>query len=331
MRIRRKSVLIFCIFFTFVFMANTALALTQLPVTGLPVNGLRLGSDGEAVRILQENLIELGLYNSAADGLYNEDTVSGVRGLQNMLGLPEDGICNIQTINALNAAIKSNTLLPEASVLTEVPRPLAGKTIGIDAGHQQNEDTEYEPLAPNSKATKERMSAGAVGIKSGIPEYETNLLIAKKIKNILEDAGATVVMTRTSNDISLSNAERAAFINRSNVDVWIRVHCDYSTDRKLNGVRVLTPSAENASAIAESSLNLAKALLPAVCKTTGAKQLAVTKKADQTGFNWSKYPVVAIEFGYLSNPNEDVSLNRDYYQQLCAQGVYNGLLNYFEI
>lgn len=325
MRVRHKSIIFaFCALFLCAFISNTAFALAQIPVSAM-----RIGSEGEAVRVLQENLIELGLYDAEADGQYNIDTAAGVRGLQSLLGLPADGICSLQTIQAFNLAIKNNILLPGSAQLIEVPRPLTGITIGIDAGHQLNEDTETEPVAPNSKGTKPRMSAGAIGIKSGIPEHETTLLIAKKLKALLEDAGATVVMTRTKHDVSLSNVERAELMNRSNVDIWVRIHCDYSTDRKLSGVRVLTPSADNAPTITESSLRLAKALLPAICKETGAKQIAITKKSDQTSFNWSKSPVVAVEFGYLSNPNEDVLLNRDYYQQQCAEGTYNGILDYF--
>ncbi|MCI7442585.1 MAG: N-acetylmuramoyl-L-alanine amidase, partial [Clostridium sp.] len=38
-----------------------------------------------------------------------------------------------------------------------------------------------------------------------------------------------------------------------------------------------------------------------------------------TGFNWSKVPVVLIEMGFLSNPEEDNLLNSDSYQDKLAQ------------
>ena len=51
---------------------------------------------------------------------------------------------------------------------------------------------------------------------------------------------------------------------------------------------------------------------------------------DQTGFNWSERPVVAVEMGMLSNPQEDIRLNRDSYQTSCAIGLFNGILTYFD-
>ena len=52
----------------------------------------------------------------------------------------------------------------------------------------------------------------------------------------------------------------------------------------------------------------------------------VIERSDLTGFNWSKVPVVLIEMGFLSNPEEDNLLNSDSYQEKLAQGLYKGIL-----
>jgi N-acetylmuramoyl-L-alanine amidase len=174
------------------------------------------------------------------------------------------------------------------------------------------------------------MSAGATGVKTGVPEYEITLILAKKLKSLLEGAGAVVIMTRTQNDVHLSNAERALLMNDSEVDCWVRIHCDYSMDSTVSGVHILAPSAKNAPVIAENSALLAELALKSISDATGAKALSVVYRTDQTGFNWSESPVVTAELGYLSNPTEDVRLNRGYYQQACAVGLYNGLVAYFE-
>jgi N-acetylmuramoyl-L-alanine amidase len=325
MRFRQKQcITALCAFLLYLVFACPALALKELPhVT------LRVGSEGEAVRILQENLVELKLYRADVDGVYTTNTVSAVKKLQAVLGLPVDGICGLITIKSFNAALAQGALYPD-TVVEETQKPLEGVLIGIDPGHQKTADATLEPIAPNDERTKERMSSGGVGVKTGIPEYETTLLVANKLKKALEDMGATVIVIRTRHDVNISNKERAEFMNKATVDFWVRIHCDFSNDKKLNGVRVLVPSEKTAEKIAVDSLAIAKYVLPAICEETGAKPLSITKKSDQTAFNWSYSPVITVELGYLSNANEDVLLNRAYYQQGCANGIANGLLQYHQ-
>ena len=327
MRLRMKK-FIYALFATLLILsfAGSAYALTPLPQISM-----RLKSTGSHVLALQNNLAELGLYEDDADGSYGVQTVLAVKRLQEKLGLPADGACGPLTIQTFNAYISlaaatsssvQNTQQQEAS-------PLAGKKIGIDAGHQKTPDLTLEPIAPGSSRMKQKMSAGAVGVKTKIPEYETTLIIAKKLQAQLEEAGAIVYMLRTEDDVRLSNVERAKAMNLAGVDCWIRIHCDSNSDPAANGVHVLTPSSTSSPTIAQESLRLAKRMLKGVCGATGAKELSVVTKSDQTGFNWSERPVVTVELGYLSNPTEDVRLNRAYYQDACAKGMFDALSLYF--
>ncbi len=317
--LRKKVACTIVILISCLCMAHAALALQ--PLSNI---SLRLGSEGEDVLLLQQNLVELQLYSATPDGIYNAKTAVAVRSLQEFLGQPADGICGIQTAQAFNAALASGSIpLPQKQ-----PLPLSGYSIGIDAGHQKTPDTAQESVSPHSKTMKPRMSEGGIGVKTGIPEYEVTLQIAKKLQAVLENAGATVVMTRTKHDVSLSNAERAQLMNGADVDFWVRIHCDASNNSKNKGVSILVPSPETAPDIAKASLALAKEALPAICKETEAKQIAVTRKADQTAFNWSQVPVITVEFGFLSNPTEDVLLNRSAYQTLCVKGLYTGIIQY---
>ncbi|HWR24311.1 MAG TPA: N-acetylmuramoyl-L-alanine amidase [Feifaniaceae bacterium] len=309
---------------------------TAFAVSPLSSASMRLGSSGENVTLLQQNLVELGLYSLEPDGVYGAQTALAVRRLQAQLGLRADGACGPLTIQAFNKAYANAapaaTATPssvEETKSAQALSPLSGKKIGIDPGHQRKADTALEPVAPGSSRMKQRMSAGGVGVKTKIPEYETNLIIAKKLRTLLEEAGAAVYMLRTEHDVQLSNIERAKAMNAADVDCWIRIHCDSSTDSSVNGVHVLAPSAVSSPEIAESSLRLARLMLKGISKATGAKELSVLVKADQTGFNWSERPVVAVELGYLTNPAEDVRLNRAYYQNDCALGMYEALAAYF--
>ncbi|MDL2235875.1 N-acetylmuramoyl-L-alanine amidase [Christensenellaceae bacterium OttesenSCG-928-L17] len=283
---------------------------------------LREGAQGENVKELQSNLSELGLYEYEVDGNYGSHTAKAVRSLQNILDVEASGSLNKQTIAAYNTRLSSGELR------VPVARTLAGMRIGIDPGHQKNADNKTEVVLPGTNRTKERMSPGAVGVKSKTQEYEIVLLVANYLKTYLEDAGAAVVMTRSTNDVSISNRERARAMNDANVDLWVRLHCDYSNDKETAGAYTLCPNKTVKPAIADESLALSRAVLVEFCKETGATMNSILLREDQTGFNWSNMPVTAIEMGYLSNAEEDLRLNKTSYQQSCARGICNGIISY---
>ena len=45
--------------------------------------------------------------------------------------------------------------------------------------------------------------------------------------------------------------------------------------------------------------------------------------------NWSTTPSVLLEMGYLSNAREDRLLAKDSFREALAQGIYEGLCEYF--
>lgn len=142
---------------------------------------------------------------------------------------------------------------------------MAGKIIGIDPGHQTDEDTGLEPLLPDSERTKPRMTKGAVGVKTGASECQINLAIGLKLKSMLEAGGASVVMTRTTNDVNISNIERAQLMNQNQVDCWVRLHCDASSSERTSGAHGLIPSRAYNADIYADSLRLAKQVMAGFC------------------------------------------------------------------
>lgn len=234
---------------------------------------------------------------------------------------------------------------------------LSGLTIGIDPGHQLIADDELEPIAPGSPLSKVKQSSGSVGVKSGTGEHTINLIIANKLAELLRLSGADVIMSRTDADVSVSNSERAKMMNDAKVDFWIRLHCENAQDANTSGCTVLIPSAgmlfsgalspskqkgtgrgtgargadegvTAADCIYIKSLALAAAVIKEFCTFTGAQPLGIVSLSDQTGFNYSDSPVIAIEMGCLSNEADDIRLNRAAYQDACAFGVYRGINQY---
>lgn len=304
------------------------LSLTQ-PAMALPQGILEMGDYGSQVAELQQELSSLGFYQGEISGTFSTDTRDALIALQKVLGVETDGAYGPETAGAYAAALEDGSLTKPIST-PEAAAPLQGKVIGIDPGHQTDEDTNLEPLLPDSERTKPRMTKGAVGVKTGVAECQVNLAVGLKLKAMLEEGGASVVMTRTTNDVNISNIERAQIMNQNGVDCWVRLHCDASSSERVNGAHGLIPSRAYNADIYADSLRLAKQVMASFCAATGAADGGITALMDQTGFNWSDSPVVAVEMGYLSNAEDDVRLGLDSYQIACATGIYNGIVSYFQ-
>ena len=205
----------------------------------------------------------------------------------------------------------------------EAALPLTGVIIGIDPGHQEHQNKEQEAVAPGSSETKKKCSSGTEGRVTHVAEYVVNLDVSLQLRDALEALGCTVVMTRTANDVDISNQERAKMMNEAGVDLWLRVHCDGSeSSSEKNGISMYVCETGDT---AEESYRAGECLVDAMCEATGAKNRGVTRTDAYTGNNWSERPCVLVEMGYMSNAEEDARLNTPSYQAELVEGMVNGI------
>lgn len=210
----------------------------------------------------------------------------------------------------------------------------SARKICIDPGHQQKSNSGKEPNAPGSSILKTKVSSGTAGKYTRKAEYVVVLEISKKLKTELQDRGYSVYMTRTTHNVNLSNIERAQYCNSVKADLTLRIHADGSTNQKHQGIHVLYPSGNVTKSINKESEKAAKAILNELINSTGAYKAngdGLSPRTDITGFNWSKYPVVLPELGFMSNIEEDKKLSNEEYQWKLAKGMANGVDDYFDI
>lgn len=205
-----------------------------------------------------------------------------------------------------------------------------GKVVCIDAGHQASGNSEKEPNGPGSSVMKAKVTTGATGCVTGARESQINLEVAIKLQKILTSRGYKVVMCRTSQNVNISNAQRAQIANDAQAAAFVRIHCDSSDSSSPTGTMTMAPSTSNryCASIASQSQALSRAVLKNTCAMTGSKSRGVSITDTMTGLNWSQVPVTIIEMGFLSNPTEDRLLNDSSYQDKLALGIANGIGEY---
>ena len=209
---------------------------------------------------------------------------------------------------------------------------LSGKIICIDPGHQSKPNFEKELLAPGSNEKKIKDPGGTSGVSTGKPEYVLNLEVSLKLRDKLDSIGAKVVMTRESHDVDIGNIKRAQIANECNADLFLRIHADGSNNSSINGISILVPGNKyiNDSNMLQKSKTSAGLILNGMVDETGARSRGLIERNDITGFNWSKVPVMLIEMGFMSNPDEDKLLSTEDYQMKIVEGIVEGIEKYFE-
>lgn len=204
------------------------------------------------------------------------------------------------------------------------------KIIGIDAGHQASANSGLEPMGPGSSTMKAKVAGGTCGVSSGVPEYQFTLKVAKALKKELVSRGYQVVMTRTKNNVNISNKERAVKINESGADICIRLHGDGGSS-SAKGASALYPSTRNpyVGKLSKKSLKLSKCIMNTYCKETGINNRGCIQRDDLTGTNWSTVPVTLIELGFMTNPSEDRYMQSASGQKSMVKGLADGIDDYY--
>ena len=181
---------------------------------------------------------------------------------------------------------------------------------------------------------KAEVTWGATGVYTGQTEYELNLAVALLLRDELIRRGYSVVMIRETNNVTISNMERAEIANKYEAAAYIRIHANSWTDDTMRGAMTICQSASNpyptCAAHYERSHRLSQLVLSEFCDQTGITKLNMREMDDMTGTNWSRYPTTILEMGFLSNKSDDTLMATDYFRQEAAIGVANGLDAYFE-
>lgn len=167
---------------------------------------------------------------------------------------------------------------------------------------------------------------GAVGSCTGVVEAGLNLQVANYLREALEREGFRVLMTRQDENAlagtkSADMAARKNLIRGDYVDLVVSIHMNKFTDPTVSG-----PMAFYMQGSGEGQ-RLAQAVIDRVTQGVGRPR-RLANPGDYFVLRVGSAPAVLVECGFLSNPKEEQQLQTDSYQQLLAQSIAEGILDY---
>lgn len=303
------------------------LTLTET-VTGFKYSFTAPGTDYMMLyfRSKQENAT-FPVYPANADGLYEGEIFAPLTYARTLFTVQ---VRTAKGTVRCEETVRKGYQAPEAP--QQQPGRLSGVVVCIDPGHQENGQIVKEPNGPGlpgSTTGKGGMAQGKVTLrKEAIITLETGMIL----RDLLLQEGATVVMTRETQDVFHTNIERCEIADAAGAHIMLRLHCDSNSNANKTGMSIYAPlNSDYARVVAE----------PAEYRAMGEAFLDEMKKAvgyeltDKTGFvhlndnyignNWAKMVCFLVEMGYLSNAGEDVKMATPEYQTMLAQGMVEGV------
>jgi N-acetylmuramoyl-L-alanine amidase len=195
---------------------------------------------------------------------------------------------------------------------TTIPRsrlPLAGLTIALDPGHTEAPIPSHDVNIGNG--IRHPCDSTGTANRKGLSESSLVLDVALHVRDRLQQLGARVQMTRTTNDQPAPCIdERVEMANRVHADIGLAIHADgVSGRRDAHGFHINVPTLipGQTSAVVTASLRLALALRAEYELATGmptANYLGtdgMLPRGDLANTNLTNHPRVLFELGVLNN------------------------------
>jgi N-acetylmuramoyl-L-alanine amidase len=205
---------------------------------------------------------------------------------------------------------------------------LTGRIVLLDPGH-----------AVRNSAGK-IINPGAGG--KYIRERDVVLRLSEILGGILAENGAKVYYTRRpenpwriAESADDDNRQRAEQANSLEADVFLRLHCDWSQNRRMFGITTYYYRDADRRLAGDLQATLSKEFSRSFRKIfssgPGGGHFADfgVKKKYLVGFFYSRVPAVLIETGYLTNARQEKWLTDEKNLKRLARTISSGLNKYF--
>jgi N-acetylmuramoyl-L-alanine amidase len=219
--------------------------------------------------------------------------------------------------------------------------PMVGRVVVIDPGHDGGNGADPAVIARPIDGGGITEPCDTVGTEtaSGYPEHAFTFDVALRLEAILAAEGATVVMTRDTDDgVGPCVDTRAAIGNAARADAAVSIHADGGpvAGRGFDVIEpapVVSPISDN-TAIVPASARLAGTVRDHFAADTGEPVSdysgadGVDRRGDLGGLNLSTVPKVLIECANMQNPADAALTESPEWRQQAAQGLADGITSY---
>lgn len=237
-------------------------------------------------------------------------------------------------------AASDPTASPAAGRSVQSDRPLSGKVVVIDPGH--NGQNYRHPAEINKKVNVltqwKACDTTGTATANGYSEAAFTWDVSQRLAKILKSRGATVKLTRADNSgVGPCITERAAIGNDAKADAAISVHADGSSTAD-HGFHVIMPEKIGGPVdpVVGASKKLGLDVRNAFARGTGLSystyigKNALDYRNDLGGLNLSTVPKIFIESGNMKNPTEAAKFQQSAFRQKIALSLANGLQQYLK-
>jgi N-acetylmuramoyl-L-alanine amidase len=227
---------------------------------------------------------------------------------------------------------------PAGQAAAAAARPLAGKIVGIDPGHNGGNFTDASYVDHQVWNGREWEACDTTGTETdaGFTEAQFNFDVARYLRADLRRDGARVVMTRTSNDgVGPCIDRRAEIINAAHADVAVDIHSD-GGPASGRGFTILEPVGDGPNdAVITSSQRFGSDLrqafladVPALPESTYIGSQGIMARDDLAGLNLTTVPKVLIEIGNMRNATDAQMLGSASFQELAARAIAAAIVSF---
>lgn len=221
-------------------------------------------------------------------------------------------------------------------------KPLAGIRIALDPGHQLGNHNYPEQINRKVEAGgfKKPCNTTGTATNSGYAEASFNFAVARLVQKRLEELGAVVRMTRTTNSEKRWGPcvdKRGEFGEKVDARLEVSLHGDGS-DAGNHGFHVIAPKSRKpwTNDIAKASLRLARSLRAGldhegVARSTYiGKGTALDVRSDLGTLNMSDVPIAMIELGNMRNAGDAKRMRSTTGRATYATAVVRGIRGYLD-
>lgn len=228
----------------------------------------------------------------------------------------------------------------------EKPLPLAGKVVVIDPGHNPGNFQHTREINKTVDIGTNRKECDTTGTaaQDGYTEAAFTLDVSHRLRDLLKERGATVVLTHDADrPFGPCIDERARTGNEAGggrgADAVVSVHADGSAAGH-RGFHVILPAQVKAGSadtapIVGPSRTLGELIAAEFARATGSRPAnylgggtGLDVRKDLGGLNLSTVPKVFVECGNMRDPDDAASLKDPGWRGKAAHGIADGITTY---